>query len=61
MNDPEVLIDDLIGEWHDGNRLGVSLPEFLALTEDQYARFVMCKMPAEELAAWATKRQESAE
>ncbi|MEV4127113.1 hypothetical protein [Nocardia sp. NPDC049707] len=60
MTYPEELIDDLIDEWQHGNGLSVSLPEFLGMTEDQYARFVMCKMPVEELAAWAAKRQEDA-
>jgi hypothetical protein len=50
---PDELIDNMIDKWHDGGGLGVTLPEYLRMTDAQYARWVMSKMPEEELAEWA--------
>lgn len=57
--DPEQLIDDLIDEWHDGGGFDIDLPDFLGMTKGQYARWVMQRLPAEELAAWAKTRTEN--
>ena len=53
---PEQLIDDLIDQWHDGNGFGIDLPDYLGMTKGQYARWVMQKLPAEELTAWAARK-----
>lgn len=61
MIDPEELILDLIDQWHTAKDATVSLPAFLGMSNDQYARWVMSKMPADELAEWAVARSQSAE
>lgn len=53
---PNELINSLIDDWHDGGDGSQKLlPEYLRMTDSQYARWVMNKMPDEELAEWAKK------
>lgn len=54
--DPETLMLDLIGEWHDADGADRPLPEYLGMTNDQYAQWVMGKLPAADLAEWAKNR-----
>jgi hypothetical protein len=38
--DPERILLDLVGKWHDGAGEGKSLIEYLGLTRDEYAAWV---------------------
>lgn len=53
---PEQLIESLVDDWHDaGDGSWKPLPEYLRMTNSQYARWVMGKLSEEELAEWAKK------
>lgn len=56
MVDPEQLADDLVDAWHNSPEDGRPLHEFMGMSWDQYKRWVECRMPAAELAEWATGR-----
>ncbi|WP_280332083.1 hypothetical protein [Nocardia wallacei] len=56
----DTLLDDLVDEWHTrGGGPGLELHEFLGMSRGEYARWVECRMPADERAAWAKRRADA--
>lgn len=49
--DPEQIMLDLVGRWHDGAGAGKTLIEYLGLTREDYAAWVAQRMTDEHAVA----------